>query len=461
MPAMLRISRCRIQGRKLVRGKRMTGPTHHLAPNQPIAYDDHGDIPLDMPFWRIPPQDISLYLQLDTTVGRKTCRQACVHCFYINQPAAANRSIDLIEGRRIMDSLTALGYRVFPMISDSFGSDGMFLRMFGNSHNRDFHEQEDRRPTKTMQRGDMWTSGAPLLDAKWKEYLWTGIENGFGNVTITFHGIIGEGLEILPAQDYPIKGVFPGRDCERVIERVHTFNSELQRESANRPKPVSPRLLAPLDINIGVTIGKHNNTREHLLRYVGYFTGKRISVLRFNAFHDHGGRLPHLPLTKDEIAQWYRDLKWVHENVPLCFQLGIDEDFGSSGIETMGFPEHVGWCRAGQQLFAIVPDPPETITFGDFGRIEKIGSIAACVDAFKPIVGKLIRMTPAASGEPTYMLEFYKDVIDNLQRKRLNGTYLDGCFAPEMLNESRQHKDENASVEHDRQGNNVIRLSRL
>ncbi|OEZ59126.1 radical SAM protein [Duganella sp. HH105] len=388
--------------------------------NQPIAYDDHGDIPLDVPFHSLRPGDISLYLQLDTTVGRKTCRQACTHCFYINQPAAANRSIDLVEGRRIMDCLAAQGYRVFPMISDSFGRDGMFLRLFGDTHNRDFHQEQNRRPTKTMQRGDMWTSGAPLLDAQWKEYLWTGVENGFGNVTITFHGILDSDLQLLPAEDYPIKGVFAGRDCERVIARIHAFNSEAQPA-------------APLDINIGVTIGKHNHTREHLLRYTAYFARLGISVLRFNAFHDHGGRLPQLPLTTAERAQWYRDLKWVHENVPLDFQLGVDEDFGSSGIEAMGLPTHVGWCRAGQQLFAIVPDPPQTIASGDFGSIEHIGSIAACVDAFQPVVGKLLRATPADGGQPTYKLEFYYEVIEDLQRKRLDGTYRDGCFAPEML----------------------------
>lgn len=388
--------------------------------NQPIAYDDHGDIPLDVPFRALRPEDISLYLQLDTTVGRKTCRQACTHCFYINQPAAANRSIALHEGRRIMDSLAAQGYRVFPMISDSFGRDGMFLRLFGDTHNRDFHQEENRRPTKTMQRGDMWTSGAPLLDAQWKEYLWTGVENGFGNVTITFHGILDSDLKLLPAEDYPIKGVFAGRDCERVIARIHAFNNEAQ-------------LTAPLDINIGVTIGKHNHSREHLLRYAAYFARLGISVLRFNAFHDHGGRLPQLSLTTAERAQWYRDLKWVHENVPLDFQLGVDEDFGSSGVEVMGFPPHVGWCRAGQQLFAIVPDRPQTIESGEFGRIEHIGSIAACVDAFQPIVGKLIRVTPANGGQPTYKLEFYYDVIEDLQRKRLDRTYRDGCYAPEML----------------------------
>jgi hypothetical protein len=394
--------------------------------NEPISYDEHGDIPFELPFRQIEAKDISLYLQLDTTVGKKTCRQACAHCFYINQPEAANRSIDLLEGRRIMDDLGNQGYRVFPMISDSFSANGAFLRLFGNTHNRDFHQEHDCKPTKTMQRGDMWTSGAPLLDANWKDYLWTGIENGFGNVTITFHGVLDENLTLMPARTYPIKGVFHGQDCERVMSRIHEFNAEL--DAASRQ---------PLNINLGVTIGKHNHGREHLIRYVQYFSKWRISVLRFNTFHDHGWRLPHLPLTRDEIAQWYRDLKWVHENLPLDFQLGVDEDFGSNGIGVMDFPPHVGWCRAGRQLFAIVPDTPEEIGVSEFSRKEKIGSIAACVDAFKPIVGKLVRETPLRFGAPRYHLEFFYDVIDELTRKRLNGSYQDGCFAAEMLQEQK------------------------
>lgn len=402
--------------------------------NQAISYDEHGAIPFDLPFRQLAPRDISLYLQLDTTVGKKTCRQACAHCFYINQPEAANRSIDLREGRRIMDDLGAQGYRVFPMISDSFGAGGAFLRLFGDTHNRDFHQEQDCKPTKTMQRGDMWTSGAPLLDPDWREYLWTGIENGFGNVTITFHGVPDEHLKLAPADAYPIKGVFPGADCERVMARIHAFNDDLRAGRLGAHAGVAPPLLAPLNINLGVTIGKHNHTREHLVRYVDYFKRWRIAVLRFNAFHDHGWRLPQLPLSREEIAQWYRDLKWVHDNIALDFQLAVDEDFGSSGIEAMDFPAHIGWCRAGHQLFAIVPDRPRELARGRLGRRERIGSIAACVDAFKPLVGDLIRETPCV-GVPAYRLEFFHDVIDELMRKRRDGTYADGCFAPEMLSE--------------------------
>lgn len=405
--------------------------------NEPISFDEHGDLPFSLPFDQIAPSQISLYLQLDTRVGKHTCRQACAHCFYINQPDAANRSIDLFEGRRIMDDLTALGYRIFPMISDSFAHNGEFLRLFGNTHNRDFRQELDCRETKTMQTGDLWTSGAPLLDEHWMDYLTETVRHGFGNVTITFHGVLDEHLRLLPESTYPIKGVFPGVRCAQVIARIHAFNDALLAGRIALAGSTPARELAPrpLKINLGVTIGKHNHMLAHLLRYAEFFNRCGVSVVRFNAFHAHGGRLPELVLSKAETADWYRDLKWVHDNIALNFQLGVDEDFGTSGIEAMGFPAHVGWCRAGRQLFAIVPDEPEDIERNTRTSKEKIGSIAACVDAFKPICGRLIRETTPDVPSVRYYPEFFPDVIDALTRKRMDGTYTDGCFAGEMLAE--------------------------
>lgn len=400
--------------------------------NEPISYDDHGDIPFEVSFRDIPVHEISIYLQLDTRVGRSTCRQACAHCFYINQPAARNRVMDLAEGRKVMAALERRGYKIFPMIADSFAHGGAFLRLFGNSHNRDFHQELDSKPTKTMVRGDMWTSGAPLLGDDWRELLMTGIENGFGNVTITYHGTLDDRLRVRPHATYPIRGVFPGADCETVIRRIHQFNADMVAGGFERLKALPAEMRSPLAINIGVTLGKHNHTLQHLLRYVRYFNDLGVAVLRFNNFHDHGWKLPLLPLTADEVAQCFRDIRWIHENVPLSFQLGLDEDFGTNGIEVMGFPPHTGWCRAGRQLFAVVPEEPVPLSAGR----EKIGTIAGCVDAFKPIVGQLVRISDGLSVD--YDLQFDHGVIDRLNRKRLDGTYRDGCFAPEMLDEARR-----------------------
>jgi hypothetical protein len=405
--------------------------------NEPISYDDHGDIPLEVPFRDLRPQDISIYLQLNTKVGRSTCRQTCAHCFFINQPEARNRSIDLSEGRRIMRDLSALGYAVFPMISDSFANGGEFIRLFGNSHNREYRQGLDREPTKTMFKGELWTSGAPLLDDDWRDMLCLALENNFGSVTITFHGAVGEGLTLLPHEGYPIKGVFAGAECVRVIDRIASFNADVRAGAVGRLRHLPPELRQPLQVNVGVTIGRHNHGRQSLLRYVRFFNRLPVSVVRFNCFHDHGWLHPHLPLGPPEIAQFYRDLKWVHANVPLNFQLGVDEDFGTSGIEVMGFPQHTGWCRAGRQLFAIVPDGPDVIAEDGARLLEKAGSVAGCVDAFKPIVGRLVRATDKATRRSAYYIDFFHAVIEELTRKRLSGVYSDGCFAHEMLEEER------------------------
>jgi len=406
--------------------------------NEPISYDDHGDIPFEVPFREIPSSEISIYLQLDTRVGQATCRQRCAHCFYINQPAAADRMVDLEEGRRIMDSLRRHGFRVFPMIADSLAQDGQFLRLFGNTHNRDYRQELECVPTKTMARGDCWTSGAPLMDDNWRDILTECIVTGFGSVTITFHGVLDEHLALRPHDTYPIKGVFPGFKCEEVIRRIRQFNADMLRGDIEALDGVPKELVQPLAVNIGLTIGRHNYSSQHLRRYVDYFNRLNVDVLRFNRFHDHGFRLPGLTLSNEEVAVWYRDLKAIHENVELGFQLGVDEDFGTSGIEVMAFPAHTGWCRAGRQLFAVVPEPPAIVARTGRSVVESIGTIAACVDAFKPLVGRLERFTDMATGETDYDLRFDVEAIDLLNQKRVSGVYSDGCFAVEMLDEDRQ-----------------------
>jgi hypothetical protein len=408
--------------------------------NEPMEYDDHGDIPFEVPFSEIPTTEISLYLQLDTRVGKATCRQHCSHCFFIREPEARGRFVDLAEGRRIWEALSAQGYKVFPMIADSFANGGEFLRVFGNSHIREYREGSAREETKTMQRGEAWTSGAALLGEDWENLLETAVSNGFGAVTITFHGVLKGDLELAPAETYPIKGVFSGQDCVSVIERLHAFNARRLAASGAAARSAG----GPLQINLGVTVGTHNWSHESLLRYGHLFNRLGVSVARFNCFHDHGGRHPDLSLSREQIAAVYQSLKWIHRNVPLGFQLGVSEDFGTSGIEVMEFPRHVGHCRAGRQLFAIVPEQPRVLRQIQGERVEEVGSVAGCVDAFKPRVGRLLRRTRLTERNTSYDLEFFQDVIEELRCKRVNGTYRDGCFAPELLAEL-QHQQEAAT----------------
>jgi len=340
-----------------------------------------------------------------------------------------NRWICLREGHRVVESLCSQGYRVFPIIADSFANDGEFLRIFGDSHVREYRQLDNRIPTKTMRRGEAWTSGVPLASDNWKELLEIAVSNGFGAVTLTFHGVLTDSLRLEPAVLYPIKGVLHGQDCALVIKRIHEFNRRL----VHAENGVGATVGDPLQINVGVTIGTHNCSRDCLSRYVRYFATLGVSVLRFNRFRDYGGVHPELALTSEQVKCLYRDLKWIHDTVPFPFQLAVSEDFGSSGIEVMGFPPHVGWCRAGRQLFGIVPEQPVVLEDGGRELRERIGTIAACVDAFKPTVGRLVRWTDRVTQSRQYTLDFFGDRIEELRRKRVSGAYRDGCFASELL----------------------------
>lgn len=402
--------------------------------NKPIMYDDHGDIPLSTPFAELRPSEITFYLEMDTRVGRQTCRQTCEHCFFIREEEAQNRVIELAEGYNLMNALRRQGYKVFPMVSDNFAYGGHFLRVFGDpkaaSPVHDFHQGLDRALAKTMERGEIWTSGAHLLDDNWQELLILALENGFGTITFTLHGVPDDQLTLPPREQYPIGGVFYGLDAEVIIGRIHSFNRDLALGRI-RHQFAAETNLEPLAINVTATVGTHNRSRQTLLNYLRYCEKMGIAVLRFNRYKTHGERLPQLALSADDVGQFFIDLKWIHANVTSKVQLAVSEDFGTSGIEIMEFPEHTGWCRAGHQFFTVVGDRNAVLYEDNRQLRERMGAIACCVEIYKPSAGQIVRVTDKATGSVTYDVEFFPQVIAELQRMRQDGTLRDGCWAPE------------------------------
>lgn len=394
--------------------------------NLPIAYDFHGDIPFTVPFARIKPQDIHLYLDLNTRIGKQTCGQNCNHCWFANYEKVYDKSFQKDEGVLIKKALETEGYKVFARYADSFSYNGDFMRIFGPAHNREFRQEEDYKPTDTMKKGDAWTSGRPLLEDNYQELLELAWASGYGTISITFHGLIDESLNLLAQQYYPIKGVLSGSECEEVVHRICAFNDSLREKQCEA---------AGFRVNIGITLGKHNHSRSSLLRYALYFNRLGVDTVRFNNFTDHGGRHPDLPLSREDVEQVYRDLKWLHENVHLKFQLAVSEDFGTFGIEAMGFPDHVGWCRAGRQLFTVIPADEKILRQNLDERHEKIGDVVACVNMFEPHLGILIRKTNLQDGSKTFSVEFNHQAIDAFTDKRLRGVYKNGCFSGELLEE--------------------------
>ncbi|WP_078888223.1 radical SAM protein [Streptomyces sclerotialus] len=383
-----------------------------------------------MPFTDLKPEDIHIYLDLDTKVGKNTCGQKCTHCWFVNYEKVHDKSFAMEEGPQILAGLQSHGYHVYPRYVDSFAYDGEFMRLYGPANNREFRQESDHKPTETMEKGDAWTSGRPLLADNCTELLDLARECGYGTISITYHGVIDENLTVVDDGSYPIKGVFSGANTEEVVRRIEDYN---KRYRAGLPQDAE--ITDAFRINIGVTVGRHNHGRESLERYARYFNKLGVETVRFNNFTDHGGRHPELRLSREEIEQAYRDFKWLHENVELNFQLGVSEDFGTFGIKVMDFPGHVGWCRAGRQLFAVIPTQEEVLSETADERREKIGDIVGCVNTFEPHLGTLVRTVTDDGRQARYDLEFDEEKIEAFTAKRLSGAYKDGCFATELSEE--------------------------
>ncbi|OJT42763.1 radical SAM protein [Serratia plymuthica] len=389
--------------------------------NMDMSYDYHGDIDFRVPFTSIKNEDIHFYLDVDTFVGKDTCGQNCNHCWFVNYEKVFSKSFGINEGHEIYRKLTDQNFNIYPRYVDSFAHNGEFMDIYGPAHNREFRSGEDKNETDTMIAGDAWTSGKPLLQKNYKELLDKAVKNGYGTISITFHGRVNDAEEcsLHSHADYPIKGVFPGAKCIEVISRIKSYSLESGDNNLIR-------------VNIGITVGTHNHTKNDLVNYCKLFNKLGVQTVRFNCFTDHGRRHPHLQLTQEQVAQFYQDIKWIHENIPLNFQLGVSEDFGTSGIDILGLPSHVGWCRAGRQLFAIIPEAGESLVINGIVH-ERIGQIVGCVNIFEPTFGYLTRFKHTDSGETDYQIHFNVDAIEAFTQERLSGVYKNGCFAGEIL----------------------------
>ncbi|VEA66665.1 Uncharacterised protein [Serratia plymuthica] len=389
--------------------------------NMDMSYDYHGDIDFRVPFTSIKNEDIHFYLDVDTFVGKDTCGQNCNHCWFVNYEKVFSKSFGINEGHEIYRKLTDQNFNIYPRYVDSFAHNGEFMDIYGPAHNREFRSGEDKNETDTMIAGDAWTSGKPLLQKNYKELLDKAVKNGYGTISITFHGLVNDAEEcsLHSHADYPIKGVFPGAKCIEVISRIRSYSRESGDNNLIR-------------VNIGITVGTHNHTKNDLVNYCKLFNKLGVQTVRFNCFTDHGRRHPHLQLTQEQVAQFYQDIKWIHENIPLNFQLGVSEDFGTSGIDILGLPAHVGWCRAGRQLFAIIPEASESLVINGIVH-ERIGQIVGCVNIFEPTFGYLTRFKHTDSGETDYQIHFNVDAIEAFTQDRLSGVYKNGCFAGEIL----------------------------
>jgi hypothetical protein len=389
--------------------------------NTPLAYDFHGIQPIDFPFSMLRPEDIDIYMDVDTYIGNDTCGQNCRNCWFVNNDKVKRKRFDVPEGQLIVKNLREIGYKVYPRYTDTFAYKGEFILGYGASTARVYAEKNSWEPTKTMQKGEAWTSGRPLLSKDAEYLLDLAKEYNYGTISISFHGLLDENLTIENETNYPIKGVFHASNFEKVISIIKDYNRRKEDER-----------FSGFRINIGLTLGKHNFSTEKLQRYIDYFNKLGISTVRFNRFFDHGHKHPHLELSEDEINGIYKTIKTIHEKTPLTFQINMSGDLGTSGVEIMNFPENVNMCKGGRQLFALIPCEKKDYENTEKDRlISKVGELTGCVNIFEPILGSVLR--EVKDSKTRYYIEWNTDNIDKLLKFRQSDLSNNGCFSRELL----------------------------
>jgi len=164
--------------------------------NTPLAYDFHGTQPIDFPFELLRPEDIDIYMDVDTYIGQQTCGQNCKNCWFVNNEKVKRKRFNIPEGQLIVNDLRKIGYKIYPRYTDTFAYGGEFILAYGASTARVYAEKSSRQLTQTMQKGEAWTSGRPLLGKDAEYLLNLARDYNYGTISISFHGLLNKSLHI-------------------------------------------------------------------------------------------------------------------------------------------------------------------------------------------------------------------------------------------------------------------------
>lgn len=286
----------------------MTTPTASDSEKMPIIFDDHTD-----------PTTIELQYFIDTRIGKNTCKARCEFCF-LDREHINDFHQDVEQARQMIDKLRARGYKVVPIVSDSFAENGKYLRS-GIFHNNDGWYMGNAA----------WSSGRPLLEDNYNEMLDLCVDNGIHTIIMTSHGT---------------------EDREREFKGL--TQPSVVREAVRRIKGYTERTGWKFRIILTFTLSRRNNSAEDIRRYFDYCESLEVHVARFNQFADIRNTHPELRMSPDDVSRTYRTLREVYDGRTGQVQLSVSEDFGFWGIEVMNFPEGVGHCVAGERLFGVV-----------------------------------------------------------------------------------------------------------
>lgn len=340
-------------------------------PKHIVAYPP---VDFSVPFEQLSNRDIDIYFHYDNRVGKPTCKAACAHCYFLNQPTF---HIPFSKAVEITANLAEQGYNIGMVAADSFGDEAMINDRAGSAFRL--------RSLGTS----AWSSGVPLFLSGWESRLDRAWAVGYRSIIITAHEAAGGQV--------PFEGVTKPRVIEGAIANIHTWNAR------NAPSAFA--------VSCTVTIGRHNNSLEHMRRMVRWAVDRNLDVLRFNCFANFRDLEEHrdLEMSREDIELFFSHMARLQEEfLETPTALGISEDWGDAGIEQIypHLPEvwqsrTAGWCRAGYRLFAMVEIE---------GRISLVG----CVDKWEPVVGYLID-----SGNDLYRIDWNYERIDTIRRSVL------------------------------------------
>jgi wyosine [tRNA(Phe)-imidazoG37] synthetase (radical SAM superfamily) len=321
----------------------------------PIIFDDHLDH-----------SKIELQYFVDTRIGKNTCKAKCEFC-WLDKPHLNHFKQEPEEAEVIIKGLERNGFKVVPIVSDSFAENGKYLRSNIFKDNDDWYMGNAA-----------WSSGRPLLQDNYEELLDLCIENNVKTIIMTSHGTEDK------SKDF--KGLTQPSVVKKATARIKAFSAKRNWE---------------FKVILTFTISRANMTEQHLKEYFAHCEELGADVLRLNRFADKQGIYEHLRLTKEDTIACYKLMKRVYDEYNGNVQLSVSEDFGSWGVEVMGFPAEVGHCVAGEYLFGVVyPD------------------VYVCPVNLTLKVGKI---------QPDHTIQWNQEVIDQLMEAKKHPEF-GGCI---------------------------------
>ncbi len=296
-------------------------PTERQHVKPPMLFDDHTDEDV-----------VELYYLIDSRLGRNTCKAACEFC-WLKRPHLSEFKQDVDVARRMIGLLRGQGYKVSPMVSDTFAENGLYLKAGFFKNERDpWNGGSGNNGFYGGHLGNAaWSSGRPLLDDNGSDYLQLCVENNIRSIVMTSHGT--------EDREREFRGLTQPSVVREAIRRIQAFSEETGWA---------------FQIMLTFTLNRTNNSADQLHRYLDYCANLGVKVARFNRFADIQGTYPELRMSKDDVVRTYQTLKEVHHASTGEVQMSVSEDFGSWGGDVMGFPQGVGHCVAGERLFGVV-----------------------------------------------------------------------------------------------------------